>query len=91
MSPIRISKRVGLSLFIIFIGGVIGGVIGQAIGMILPEGIVKSFFLNYVSFGFSPFQLDLYFIKFTLGLMFRFNIMSIISVLILGYLLRWLY
>ena len=87
MSPMRISKRVGLSLFIIFIGGVIG----QAIGMILPEGIVKSFFLNYVSFGFSPFKVDLYFIKFTLGLMFRFNIMSIIGVLILGYLLRWLY
>jgi len=88
---LSISKRAGLTLFIIFIGSIVGGAIGELIGAFVPESPVKSFFLNYVSLGFSPITINLHIIQFTLGLTFRFNIVSIFGILLLGYLLRWLY
>lgn len=88
---LRISKRVGLTLFIIFLGSILGGAVGELIGAFVPEGPVKSFFLNYVGLGFSPITVNLHIIQFTIGLTIRFNIVSIFGIVLLGYLLRWLY
>lgn len=83
-------KRLGFILIILLLGGLVGTALGEVLTLILPEGVVKEFFLRSASFGFSPTQINLVVITFTLGFSFKINIIGVIGVVVLGYLLRWL-
>jgi hypothetical protein len=83
-------KRLGFILIILLLGGLVGTALGEVLTLILPEGVVKEFFLRSASFGFSPTQINLVVITFTLGFSFKINIIGVIGVVLLGYLLRWL-
>lgn len=87
----HIRGRIPLIIFIIIIGAILGGLVGQLIGMALPEGIVKTFITKSINVGFSPIYINLYIMTFTFGLMLKFNIFSILGIVFLGYLLRWVY
>lgn len=66
----------GLLIFLLILGTIIGGVIAEALKdkiPILTEGI---------NIGFSPINLDLYFIVLTFGLSLRFNLGSVIGILL---------
>lgn len=83
-------KRLGFMVMILLMGGLVGTALGEVLGLILPEGVVKEFFLRSVSFGFSPTQINLVIIAFTVGLSFEINIIGAIGIILLGYVLRWL-
>jgi len=87
----HIRGRVPLIIFIIVVGAVVGGLVGQLIGMVLPAGIVKTFITKSISIGFAPIYINLYIMTFTFGFMLKFNIFSILGIVSLGYLLRWVY
>ena len=86
-------KPLGVLILVVVIGLIIGSVLGQAIGSLLPESTPKTFLLGSYcpSFGFDqgPLLIDLYVIKFKLGLKFTFNIIGLIGLAISVYIFRW--
>ena len=81
----------------LFSGAVIGGVIGSLMGWILPEGVVKDFFLTSLTFDIGSsfgneigvIVLDLSIIVFKFGLAIDFNFTSIIGLATSYYILRY--
>lgn len=79
-------QRRGSVLWIfVLVGFVLGGICGDLLGGIFPI-LAKS-----VSVGLSPsFHLDLHMFEFTLGFLFRVNLLSIVGVIIGIIMYRWL-
>lgn len=84
-------RRLGLVIFIVLMGSVIGGLLGELFSLFLPEGPVKAFLTKYIRIGFSPIHMDLRILTLTFGFFIRFNFLSILFIITLSYLLRWVY
>jgi len=82
-------KSLGYYLIVLFIGALIGSALGEVIAYILPDGVVKQFFVKSVSASVGPATLNIVIMTFTLGFSIKINIMSVIGILITAYLLRW--
>lgn len=83
-------RRYALIFLIILLGAIVGSAFGRLVGWVVPEGPVKTFFFKTVALGFNPFTIDLSVIQLTLGLMLRINILSIVGVMIMAYILKWI-
>ncbi|MBD3386264.1 DUF4321 domain-containing protein [candidate division KSB1 bacterium] len=79
----------GWIILAILLGALIGSVFGQILGLILPDGVVKDFFLRSVDFGFGPLDIDFVMISLTLGLYIKFNITGVLGIVLAAYILRW--
>lgn len=66
----------GLLIFLLILGAIIGGTIAEALKDKIP------FLTEGISIGFSPLSLDLYFMILTFGLSLRFNLGSVIGILL---------
>lgn len=82
-------KSVGAVLLILIFGGLIGSTFGEVIGLVLPNGVVKDFFLKSITPGFSPGTLNLIVFSITLGFTIKLNIVSILGIALAAYILRW--
>ncbi len=80
-----------LAILIVFLvlGAIIGSALGNLIALLLPDGVVKQFFIRSASIGFEPFTLNLGFLSFTLGFKFILNVIGIVGIAFAAYLLRW--
>jgi len=85
----RFRQSVGLAVVVIFIGALIGSVLGEVVGLLLPDGVVKEFFLKSVQFGFSPTTLNLVLLTFTIGITMKINIVGVIGIFLASYIFRW--
>lgn len=83
----KISIRI-LILFL-FLGAIIGSALGKLIALVLPDGVVKQFFIRSATIGFTPVTVNLGFINFTLGFEFILNVIGVVGVGFAAYLLRW--
>jgi len=91
-------RNIYIIILALFIGSVFGGVIGNVFSLILPESVVKDFFLTSVTFdigGFANnelgvFIIDLKIIVLNLGLSVSFNFTSVIGIAVAYYILRYL-
>ena len=91
-------RNIYIIILELFIGSVFGGVIGNIFSLILPESVVKDFFLTSVTFdigGFANnelcvFIIDLKIIVLKLGLSVSFNFTSVIGIAVAYYILRYL-
>jgi len=82
-------RGIGFLLTVIVLGVLIGGVIGEIIGLLMPEGVVKQFFVSSVVADVGPVKLDLHALSVTLGFGIRLNIVSVLGVCLVAYLFRW--
>ena len=86
-------KRSIAYIFLVFIIGIITGLIlGQLIGGILPEGVVKDFFLTSrsIGWGIQPDNwMDLYVVRFKTGMFVDISVVSILGMVIAWYYLRY--
>lgn len=82
-------KSVGAVLLILILGALIGTTFGEVIGLVLPNGVVRDFFIKSIAPGFSPVTLDLIVFRITFGLTIRLNIISILGIALAAYILRW--
>ncbi len=82
-------RGIGFLLTIIVVGVLIGGVIGEIIGLLLPEGVIKEFFIRSVRSSVGPVTLDLHAFSITLGFGLKLNIISVLGVCLVAYLFRW--
>ena len=83
-------KSAAFIIFIIVIGAMIGTALGEVIGILVPEGVVKDFFLKSASASIGPGTLDIILLTLTLGFSFKINVMGVIGILIAAYALRWI-
>ena len=91
-------RNISLILIGLFLGAAVGGLIGNLMSWILPEVVVKEFFLTSISFNlFGATEnsndgiviLDLSIITFKIGLSIKFNFASIIGLSSAYYMLRY--
>ncbi len=83
--------RISLARVILYIvlGAMIGSLFGQLLGLILPEGVVREFFLREAVFSAGPGTLGVGFFDITLGFKVIFNVTGFIGVIVAIYMLRW--
>jgi len=77
-----------LIVFLI-LGAIIGSALGNLIALLLPDGVVKQFFIRSATIGFDPLTVNLGFFSFTFGFKFVLNVIGIVGIAFTAYLLRW--
>ena len=85
-------RSIAFIFLILFIGIITSTILGQLIGGILPEGVVKEFFLTSrsIGWGLQPENwIDLYVIRFKTGLFIDISVVSLLGMVIAWYLLRY--
>jgi hypothetical protein len=89
-------KRVSTLILVVFVGILIGSYLNSIVEMLpIGESVVKTFFTYSVPFGIGdfannkPMLIDLSAIKFQIGFMFRFSLLSFIGIFVSLYLFRW--
>ena len=60
-------RSLGILILFLFLGAIIGSALGKLIALILPDGVVKQFFIRSATIGFDPVTINLGFISFTFG------------------------
>ena len=91
-------RSIHIIILAIFIGAVFGGVIGNLFALILPESVVKDFFLTSITFDLGGFAnndlgvliIDLKTLVFKLGFSMSFNFTSVVGIVVAYYILRYL-
>ena len=91
-------RNIYIIILTLIIGAVFGGVIGNLFSLVLPESVVKDFFLTSITFDFGGFVnndlgvfiIDLKIIVLKFGLSMSFNFTSVIGIAVAYYILRYL-
>ena len=82
----------------LFVGAIFGGVVGNIFSLVLPESVVKDFFLTSITFDLGGLVnndlgvliIDLKVIVLKLGLSMSFNFTSVMGIAVAYYILRYL-
>ena len=85
-------KSIFFILSVILLGGVISTAFSMFVGLIIPEGVVRDFFILSKSFGFGQNPnnwVNLGPLRFKLGFFFDVSILSIIGIIDSWYILRY--
>ncbi len=90
-------RSITLIILILFVGAMAGTLVGELFGWILPEGVVKDFFLTSVSFDLGGLVgnesgvivLDIIMLTLKFGLSIKINFISIIGLASSYYFLRY--
>ena len=87
-------RSIGVIVLILFFGTLFGTLLGEILGWMLPESVVKDFFLKSIDFSLGgyrgePLSLDFIMIAIKLGLKLTFNFTSIIGFATAYYFLRY--
>ncbi len=90
-------RSLALIALTLFVGAMAGTLTGELLGWILPEGVVKDFFLTSVTFDFAGLAgnesgvivLDLIMFTLKIGLLLKINFTSIIGIAAAYYFLRY--
>jgi hypothetical protein len=83
-------RSMGIIFLTLILGAAMGTILGDLLAIGLPEGVVKQFFLQSVSWGLSPMTVDFIVITFTVGFRLKFSVTSIIGLAAVYYFLRYL-
>ncbi|MCH9007216.1 DUF4321 domain-containing protein [candidate division KSB1 bacterium] len=82
-------KPIGKVVLVIVMGAMIGSLLGQVLGLVLPEGVVRDFFLRSAELNVGPTPISVGFLGLTLGFSFTLNIIGLLGIAIAAYILRW--
>lgn len=85
----RSKRSLWFITMILLLGAISGTLLGELVGLMLPDGVVKKFFLSGPDLGFDPVKLDLVLMSITFGLTLKVNVVGGIGIFIAVYLLRW--
>ena len=84
------NKRTLSFVFIaLFTGAIIGTALSDLIGSLLPKGVVQDFFLMSKPIGWDPFTINLQVITFTTGFVVDISVLSVLSMALAWYFLRY--
>lgn len=84
-------REVAFLTVALILGAVIGGLLGELIGSFLPEGAVKTLFVQSIDIGIKNFTTELYALTLTFGLMIKINFVSVLMIIFVIVYFRWWY
>ncbi|MBC8375818.1 MAG: DUF4321 domain-containing protein [Candidatus Marinimicrobia bacterium] len=91
MDPRR--RNIKIIVLMIFSGAIIGSVLGDVAAALLPESVVRNFFVlsfDTAKYGLAePFVLDLRIFSLTFGFTLKVNFMGVVGMGVAYYLLRY--
>ena len=79
------AKNGFLFVAVIVVGALLGSFLGKFVGMVAPSGAIRDLFATDISAGLHPAMLDLRVIELTFGCIFKFNITSVIGILVAAF------
>ena len=85
-------RTIAFIFLVLFMGIITGSIISQLVGGILPEGVVKDFFLTSrsIGWGIQPDNwIDLFVIRIKTGLFIDISVVSLLGMIIAWYFLRY--
>lgn len=82
------TKNLLMGVVIIVVGALLGSFIGGFIGHAFPDGTVHDLFSKEISAGLQPAVLDLRVLELTFGCLLKFNVPSVIGILLAAYLFK---
>jgi len=82
-------KPLGQIIVVVLLGAMIGTLFGHLLGLVLPEGVVKDFFLKSAPLEVGPITLDVVLFAVTLGFKITFNIVGLLGIGVAMYFFRW--
>ncbi len=85
------SRELTFIIVALLLGAILGGFLGELIGTFLPDGAAKTIFSKSIRIGFETTRVDFYSLSFTVGLMFKINFMSVLTVILVIIYFRWWY
>ena len=83
------NKPLTIVMIVLVLGAVIGTLVGEVLGFILPEGVVKQFFLLSKTLSIGPGTVDVIMLSVHVGFSITLNVISLIGIGVAYYLLRW--
>jgi hypothetical protein len=84
-------KGAGYILLVLLGGALLGSALGQLVGVLLPQGVVRDFFVRAVTPGLTqPVTVDLLVLTLTFGFTLKLNIVALLGVVLAAYLLKWM-
>jgi hypothetical protein len=83
-------KGIGFIIVVLFVGALLGSALGEVIAYLIPNGVVKQFFLKSAEASIGPGTLNIIIMSLTLGFSIKVNIIGVIGILIAAYALRWI-
>ena len=82
-------RTVKFIFLILFFGIIAGSILSMLLGFILPEGVVKDFFLMYQELGWQRTTINLGVVKITTGFTFEVSVCSLMGLFMSWYFLRY--
>ncbi len=82
-------KRIRILVVMILFGVLVGTAAGEAIAVLVPDGVVKEFFLRSIVASIGPGTLNLVAFSVTLGFSLKVNLMAALGMVLAAYLFRW--
>lgn len=82
-------KSLTYIFLMVILGALIGSALGEVLALVLPQGVVKEFFLRSASFSVGPAVLNLVLFTVTLGFSLKLNVIGVFGIIIAAYLLKW--
>tara|TARA_B100000945_G_C20256308_1_gene536990 strand:- start:510 stop:788 length:279 start_codon:yes stop_codon:yes gene_type:complete len=85
-------RPISFIFLVLFFGAIIGTIFSQLLGSVLPDGVVKDFFLLTRTIGWglkSDNWIDLYIIRLKSGFLVDISVVSILGMSISWYFLRY--
>ncbi len=83
------NTSLGFIVFVLLAGALVGSGLGEILGLIIPEGVVRDFFVKSIEGGFGPTTLNVILLTFTIGFTIKLNVVGIVGIVMIAYLLRW--
>lgn len=77
-----------MGIVVLVVGALLGSFIGGFIGHTFPEGIVHDLFSKEISAGLAPATLDLRVMELTFGCLFKFNVPSVLGIVVAAYIFK---
>lgn len=85
LTPRAGGRSIGLLVLAVVVAGVLGSALSYVLSSVFPEGPVRNFFFAAKPVGLGPFELDLAFIKLTLGLALSVNVLAVVLIALAVY------
>jgi len=96
------SREVKFLIVSLILAAVLGGFLGTFIGTYLPDGAVKTLFMESLEIGIgdrgikfntiqNPFYVDLFSISLSFGLLIKINFVSVLMVILVIIYFKWWY
>ena len=81
-------KSILTGVIVIVVGALLGSFIGGFIGHAFPQGMIHDLFSKEITAGLQPATLDLRVLELTFGCLLKFNVPSVIGILLAAFLFR---